>query len=73
MKGSGTKVAASTMNEIASSEKMTDGFMTPNKKHIASSAALATSTMEGIETSNVYEPLNLQSLGSTRGRTSSPK
>jgi hypothetical protein len=29
--------------------------------------------MEGIETSNAYEPLNLQSLGSTRGRTSSPK
>jgi hypothetical protein len=42
MKGSGTKVAASTMNEIATSEKMTDGFMTPNKKHIASFAALAT-------------------------------
>jgi hypothetical protein len=73
MKGSGTKVAASMKNEIATSEKMTNGFMTPNKKHIASSAASATSTMEGIEMSNAYEPLNLQSLGSTRGRTSSPE
>jgi hypothetical protein len=73
MKGSGTKVAASTTNEIATSEKMIDGFMTPNKKHVASSTALATSTMEGIETNNAYKPLNLQSLGSTRGRTSSPK
>jgi hypothetical protein len=73
MKGSGTKVAASMMTEIATSEKMTNGFMTPNKKHVVSSAASATSTMEGIETSNVDEPLNLQSLGSTRGCTSSPK
>jgi hypothetical protein len=73
MKGSVTKVAASTTNEIATSEKMTDGFMTPNKKHIGSSAALATSTMEGIEMSNAYKPLNLQSLGSTRGCTSPPK
>jgi hypothetical protein len=73
MKGSGTKVAASTTNEIATSKKMTNGFMTPNKKHVASSTASATSTMEGVETSNAYEPLNLQSLGSTRGCTSSPK
>jgi hypothetical protein len=73
MKGSGTKVAASTTNEIATSKKMTDGFMTPNKKHVASSAASATSTMEGIEMSNAYEPLNLHSLGYTKGHTSSPK
>jgi hypothetical protein len=47
-----------------------NGFMTPNKKHVMSSTALATSTMEGIETSNVYNPLKLQSLGTTRGRNS---
>ncbi len=73
MKGSGTKVAASMTNEIATSKKMTNGFMTPNKKHIASSATSATLTMEGIEMSNAYKPLNLQSLGSTRGHTLSPK
>jgi hypothetical protein len=56
MKGSGTKVAASTTNEIATSEKMTNGFMTPNKKHIASSTALATLTMEGIETAMRTSP-----------------
>ncbi len=57
----------------ATSKKMTNGFMTPNKKHIASSATSATLTMEGIEMSNAYKPLNLQSLGSTRGHTLSPK
>jgi hypothetical protein len=73
MKGSGTKAAASMTNETATSEKMTDGIMTPNKKHVASTTASATSTMEGIEMSNAFEPLNLQSLGSTRGRTLSPE
>jgi hypothetical protein len=29
--------------------------------------------MEGIETSNVYNPLKLQSLGTTRGRNSWPE
>lgn len=73
VKGSDAKVAASTANENATPEITTDGFMTPSKKHVASSAASTTSTMEGIETSNAYESLSLQSLGSTRGRTSSPE
>ena len=73
VKGSDAKVAASTANENATPEITTDGFMTPPKKHVASSAASTTSTMEGIETSNAYESLSLQSLGSTRGRTSSPE
>ena len=49
-----------------------DGFMTPSRKHVSSTIASATSAMEGIETSNAFDPLKLQSLGTTRGRNSSP-
>jgi hypothetical protein len=66
------EVATPTTNETTTSKMKNDGFMTPNKKHVASFAALATSTMEGIETSNAYDPLKLQSVGATRGRNSSP-
>jgi hypothetical protein len=58
-------------NETTTSKMKNDGFMTPNTKHVASSAALATSTMEDIEMNNAYVPLKLQSLGTTRGLNSS--
>jgi hypothetical protein len=67
------KVATPTTNATTTSKMKNDGFMTPNKKHVASSAASATSTTEGIETTNAYDPLKLQSLGTTRGRNSSPE
>jgi hypothetical protein len=70
VKNGDIKVATPTTNETTTSKMKNNGFMTPNKKHVMSSTALATSTMEGIETSNAYNPLKLQSLGTTRGRNS---
>jgi hypothetical protein len=74
------KVAASTVTSPKETGTATttpaepnDGFMTPNRKHVSSTTASAPSAMEGSETSNAFDPLQLQSLGTTRGRNSSPR
>jgi hypothetical protein len=69
------KVAASavTLPKETATATMTpaepnNGFMTPNRKHVSSTTASAPLAMEGIETSNAFDPLQLQSLGTTCGR-----
>jgi hypothetical protein len=70
------KVAASAVTlpkeTATATAEPNDGFMTPNRKHVSSTTASAPSAMEGIETSNAFNPLQLQRLGTTRGHNSSP-
>jgi hypothetical protein len=49
-----------------------NGFMTPNRKHVSSTTASAPLALKGIEMSNAFNPLQLQSLGTTCGCNSSP-
>jgi hypothetical protein len=63
-----TKIAMSMANKttLRLSGANKAGFLTPNRKHILSST-VSVKTLEGIEMSNAYDPLNLQSFGTTHG------
>ena len=64
-----TEVAMSMANKTTARPSGADegGFLTPIRKHILSSA-VSVKTMEGIEMSNTYNSLNLQSWGTTCGQ-----